>query len=146
MSPSVEGSWLKEGLCGDLLLCSRGVQFWDPPRDPQGQQGSLGGAGTPLGVGYRPAGHQGQRGEWWDSGAWSSLDKELTASSLQGGHGLPKALPTNMRTSVLRYRHSHKHLRGNTARPPGLGIMENKKGEPPSPPRPCSGSRHSEIW
>lgn len=72
--PTVEGSWVKEGLCVGLLLpthegCYRGVQGWDPSRDPQGQQESLGAVvawqghlGVEL-LGYRLAGHQGQRGE-----------------------------------------------------------------------------------
>lgn len=71
---------MKEALCGDLLLpthegCCRGVQGWDPSRDPQGQQGSLRAVVTWQGhlevelLEYRLAGHHGQWGEWWDNGA-----------------------------------------------------------------------------
>lgn len=70
---------MKEGICADLLLpthegCCRGVQGWDPSRDPQGQQGFLGGVVASQGrlgvelLGYKLAGHQGQQGECWDNG------------------------------------------------------------------------------
>lgn len=86
-SPSVPqcgGVMGEGGFVWDLLLPThKGCPVLGSTQRPTGTTGipgrSSGSTGTPLGVGYRRAGHQGQQGEWWNKGAWS---KELTASSL----------------------------------------------------------------